>query len=135
MIRIPRSLFLLSYVLIIFIACGKTKIPDGAIYQVLSPNDFEGKMSQTQDAYLIDARTPAEIETGKLTSALNYNYKADGIEKAIKELDKNKPVFIYCGSGIRSKKSAEILLKAGFTEIYDMEGGMKAWLSAGKKVE
>lgn len=125
----------LAIIISILSACGKTEVPQGATYEVLEPEDFAEKMAETTDYQLVDARTPGEVASGKLTGAVAYDYKADEIEKATSELDKSKPVFIYCGSGIRSEKSAEILMKAGFTEIYDMKGGMKAWKAAGKEVE
>lgn len=125
----------LAIIISILSACGKTEVPQGATYEVLEPDAFSKKMEETADYQLVDARTPGEVAAGKLSGAVAYDYKADEIEKAANELDKSKPVFIYCGSGIRSEKSAEILMKAGFTEIYDMKGGMKAWKAAGKEVE
>lgn len=132
--QIRITIFIVFYILGA-LACGKVDTPEGVTYEVLSPDDFESKLKQANDIQLVDARTPPEVAKGQLTGALNYDYKADEINKAIDELDKTKPVFIYCGSGIRSRKSADIMIKAGFKEIYDMEGGMKAWLAAGKAVE
>ncbi len=135
MLLFNRTIFLAFAISFLAFACGKMEVPEGVTYEVLSPDDFEQKLAQLGDVHLIDARTPPELEKGHLPNVLNYDYRADEIKKAVKELDKNKPVLIYCGSGIRSQKAAEIMIGAGFTEIYDMEGGMKAWLAAGKEVE
>jgi rhodanese-related sulfurtransferase len=54
---------------------------------------------------------------------------ADGV-KAI-NLFKNKTVLVYCHSGGRSAKSAQILLSNGFTNVYDLDGGITGWKSKG----
>ena len=42
-------------------------------------------------------------------------------------LDKEKPVYLYCRSGKRSASAAEKLKEAGFTEVYNLKGGILAW--------
>jgi rhodanese-related sulfurtransferase len=42
-------------------------------------------------------------------------------------LDKKNPIYLYCRSGNRSKKSADILIKLGFSEVYDLKGGFVEW--------
>ena len=54
----------------------------------------------------------------------------DFVAKAEK-YDKTKPVFVYCKSGGRSKKAAEKLNELGFTNIYELEGGIIKWNAAG----
>ncbi|MEM1135270.1 MAG: rhodanese-like domain-containing protein [Bacteroidota bacterium] len=129
-----RLIVLLCFIVQGLLACTSPAVPEGTVYEVLSPGEFEMKMSEKAAYQLIDVRTPGELKKGYLSGTGNYDYRADEIAKAVEELDKEKPVFVYCGSGIRSRKSATILMKAGFKEIYDMKGGMKAWLAAGKAV-
>lgn len=45
----------------------------------------------------------------------------------MEKLDKEKPVYIYCRSGGRSGKAAKQLADEGFTEIYDLDGGILEW--------
>jgi len=45
----------------------------------------------------------------------------------VKTLDKNKPVYVYCAVGGRSATAAKILSDMGFTEVYDLEGGIINW--------
>ena len=49
-------------------------------------------------------------------------------------LDKNQPVALYCRSGKRSKKAAEILGKAGY-QVYELASGFNGWQQAGQPVE
>jgi rhodanese-related sulfurtransferase len=42
---------------------------------------------------------------------------------------------VYCGSGIRSAKAAAILKEKGYDQVYELDGGIKAWKEAGLPVE
>ena len=42
-------------------------------------------------------------------------------------LDKNKPYFVYCLSGARSRSAANYMRSMGFVQVYDMKGGTLAW--------
>ncbi|NDI98963.1 rhodanese-like domain-containing protein [Flavobacterium sp. LaA7.5] len=76
---------------------------------------------------LVDVRTPAEFRQGHIKSAKNVDVSNADFEKRIQQLDKNKPVYVYCRSGHRSKMAARKMEKAGFTMIYDLKGGINAW--------
>ncbi|HET8810693.1 MAG TPA: rhodanese-like domain-containing protein [Flavobacteriaceae bacterium] len=88
---------------------------------------------QMQNTQLVDVRTVEEFETGKIEGAVNLVYQKNFSEK-IAELDKSKPVLVYCQSGGRSAKCAEILKEAGFEKIYDLEGGLTQWARAGNEI-
>ena len=60
---------------------------------------------------------------------------ADFKEKAFEGLDKSKPVLVYCASGGRSAKSAKIYKEAGFTKVYNLLGGFRAWSAKGLNIE
>lgn len=87
-----------------------------------------------EGAQLLDVRTEEEWLEGHLKDAKRVAVTEDGfLEKAKAVLDKNKPVVVYCRSGKRSAMATEQLRKEGFT-VHDMEGGITAWLKAGKEV-
>lgn len=76
---------------------------------------------------LMDVRTPKEIKQGAIETSLFVNYfDADFTEKAIKKLDKTKPVYLVCRSGNRSGKACKILKEKGF-EVYNVLGGFNQW--------
>jgi rhodanese-related sulfurtransferase len=82
-----------------------------------------------KDLQLIDLRTPKEYRAGFIDDAINIDYfDQTNFKNSFEKLDKNKPVYIYCRSGNRSQKSVPLLLDFGFTEIYDLKGGYKAWV-------
>ncbi len=118
-----------KYFLFLFlIACSGNKSET-----VLSPQDFDAKYKATENAMLLDVRTPEEIADGKIANAENIVWDGSFANK-LSRLE-NKPIFIYCGSGIRSAKAAAVLKEKGYNQIYELEGGMKAWRAAGMPVD
>jgi len=89
-------------------------------------------MNQVQ---LIDVRTPEEYESGHLTNSENLNFFDETFEKELDKLDKDVPVCVYCKSGGRSTKAAEILKKKGFKDIYNLDGGIMGWKKEGLPVD
>jgi rhodanese-related sulfurtransferase len=83
----------------------------------------------------LDVRTVAEYSEGHIPGSINVNVLDDAFEAvADSVLQKDKPVAVYCRSGKRSKKAADILSKKGYT-IYDLDKGFIGWEGAGKEVE
>lgn len=108
-----------------FISCSET--PAG-IHEV-SPQEvynavYGAKGSKFQ---LVDVRTPEEYGASHLKDAQNICVTEDDFKDKVKSLDRNKPVYVYCKKGGRSAKAATILAEMGFTEIYDLQGGITAW--------
>jgi len=75
---------------------------------------------------LIDVRSLEAFREGHLEGAQNLVYDNEFIQK-IKNLDKNKPVAVYCRTGRRSEECSKILEKAGFKKIYQLKGGLSQW--------
>ena len=91
--------------------------------------EFQKKIQNTEKPQLIDVRTPEEYNSEHLINAANMNWNNPDFEEKIKLLDKNKPVFLYCKAGGRSMKAAAKLADLGFTEIYNLDGGILSWNS------
>lgn len=75
---------------------------------------------------LIDVRSLQEFREGHLEGAQNLVYDNEFVYK-ISQLDKDKPVAVYCRTGRRSEKCSSILKKAGFKKIYQLKGGLTQW--------
>lgn len=88
---------------------------------------------ETKDVQFVDVRTVEEY-TGE-HAPKTVNLPLDSLENELLKLDKTKPVYIICQTGRRSQKGAEILQKAGFTDIYNVEGGTSAWVDADLPIE
>ncbi len=103
--------------------------------QVIPVNDFE-KAIQAKGAQVVDVRTPEEFKQGYIKGAVNYNWLNEKqFSEQAGKLDKSQPVYVYCLSGVRSGKAADWLASNGFTKVVNLDGGIKAWKDAGKKVE
>jgi rhodanese-related sulfurtransferase len=101
------------------------------ISEKLGPAEFAKKLAESPDAQLVDVRTPEEVANGYLEGMVNIDYASPDKVAQLKQLDPNKPVFVYCAAGGRSARAADILKANGFTEIYDLTGGMTRWRAEG----
>ncbi len=72
--------------------------------------------------------TPEKYEAGHFVKATNIDFPADNFEKEIQKVNKDRPVFIYCRSGGRSGRAAELMKKLGFKKVYDLRGGYLSWV-------
>jgi thioredoxin 1 len=96
----------------------------------LSATEFADKLKELPMSPILDVRTPEEFSKGHLTTALNYNWNGDEFDKQISNLDKTKPVFVYCLSGGRSSSAANKMRSDGFKEVYELDGGIMKWRAA-----
>ncbi len=88
---------------------------------------FKKEISK-EDIQIIDVRTVNEYKAGHIRNALNIDVLSQSsFKKQIETLDKNKPTYIYCRSGKRSLKALNQMIKSGYTNIYDLEGGYLDW--------
>lgn len=99
----------------------------------LSPTEMETLLAKDKSIQLIDVRTPEEYSAGHIEGARLMDYYEPNFAAHLANLDKTKPVAVYCAVGGRSGSAAQQLSKMGFAKVYDLSGGMRAWRSAGKK--
>jgi rhodanese-related sulfurtransferase/rubrerythrin len=74
---------------------------------------------------LVDVRQPGEYRQGHLPGAKLI--PLDELPDRLEELEPSKPTLVYCAAGVRSRAGASILTRAGFSEVYSMEGGIRSW--------
>lgn len=77
---------------------------------------------------LIDVRTPDEFALGALKGAVNI--PLDDMRGRIKEIPTDKPVYLYCGVGLRGYLASNILLQNGYKEVKNLVGGLKLYKAA-----
>ncbi len=83
-----------------------------------------------KDAFVLDVREPSEYNNGHL---LNAKLLPLGkLKERVGELEKHrdKPILVVCRSGNRSGTACAILGKQGFTQVYNLAGGVTAWQSS-----
>lgn len=102
--------------------------------KTLSPAEFETKLSATKDKIILDVRSPEEFKENHLAGATMINFYDDNFKTQVAKLNKTKPVFVYCAGGVRSGKATKLMAEMGFSTIYNLDGGIKAWKASGKPV-
>jgi len=98
----------------------------------LQLDSFYAKIKAEQKPQIIDARSPEEFAINHINEALNFNLETYNYLGYAAKLDKSKPVFIYSIGTGRSNLLAKELLKNGFSDVHDLEGGIAAWIGGGK---
>lgn len=93
-------------------------------------------------ALVVDIREAAERdETGAIPGALHVprgllEFKADPSQPAhLPDLDPNRRTILFCAAGGRSALAVLSLRELGYTDIAHLDGGIQAWLAAGRPVE
>lgn len=95
------------------------------IASVAAP-EFE-KEIKTDSVQLLDVRTPQEYAEGHIDGAININVQSDDFRQlAENELSKDFTIFVYCRSGRRSLKAADILTELGY-KVVNLKGGILEW--------
>lgn len=131
MYNYKKIMLLVALLPLMLVACtsnDKTETTDSkVISERLDAKSFHEKLTENPNSQLVDVRTPEEYNSGHIETSLNLNIYDSNFDKEISKLDKSKPVFLYCRSGGRSSSAASKLVDMGFTEIYDLQGGITAW--------
>jgi rhodanese-related sulfurtransferase len=88
-----------------------------------------------QNAVILDLREQNEFVAGRLPNALHIPLAQ--LAPRGQELAKfiGRPVIAYCDRGNRSRAAAAALAKLGFTEVFTLQGGLRAWSDAGMPLE
>jgi rhodanese-related sulfurtransferase len=80
---------------------------------------------------VLDVRTPAEFAAGHLAEAIDIDINDPSFAAGIAALDPNATYFVYCRTGHRSAAAVAHMQQLGFKSIYELDGGITAWQSAG----
>jgi len=75
---------------------------------------------------LLDVRTEYEFRKGTLKGAINI--PLDSLRDRLNELDKNKPVYVFCQVGLRGYVASRILMQKGFDKVYNLSGGYRLYM-------
>jgi len=98
-------------------------------HQDLAPKEFlEAYNNTTEDAVLLDVRTAAEIAEANIDGHIAIDIQQPSFMEKIGNLDKSKTYFVYCRSGNRSGQACRYMATQGFDKLYNLKGGMMAWM-------
>ncbi len=85
------------------------------------------ELTAQNSGILLDVRTKSEFKNGHLPEAGNLNYYSLDFRKKLILLPRNQPIYLYCNTGYRSEKAAEILIENGYTDVYNLQHGIMEW--------
>ncbi|MFZ3167386.1 MAG: rhodanese-like domain-containing protein [Candidatus Methanoperedens sp.] len=133
-----KIIILSIVILAIFSGCiSDTKPTMKNQYIDISVQQGKG-MIDRQEVFILDVRTKKEYEAGHIKGstllAVQNIPKQELVEK-LKEIPKDRKILVYCRSGQRSAKASGILIENGYSQVYNMQGGITEWMNAGYDVE
>ncbi|MDO6597409.1 rhodanese-like domain-containing protein [Oceanihabitans sp. 2_MG-2023] len=115
----------MKYIIIMsfFTALFGSNTSKNSTIKVLSSEEFKAQ-TENKVVQLIDVRTPGEFKSGHINGAKNIDFYSGKFNIEFNKLNKNEAVYVYCRSGSRSRQTSKKLEAMGFTEIYDLKGGI-----------
>jgi len=105
---------------------------DAAITRNVTPREAFSLVGQRSDLYVLDVRTFGENQQARLKDSRLI--PIDQFVKRLAEVPKNRPVLVYCAVGSRSAQVVNYLARQGYSEIYNLYGGIYSWEQSGYPV-
>lgn len=99
-----------------------------ALLPALAPADLFAKLDDGENLTILDVREPAEWREGAIAGALLISMNE--VLGEVEQLPKGTPIAITCAGGQRSSLIGSLLLTRGYTKLFNVTGGMKAWTAA-----
>ena len=96
---------------------------------LLSVHQLRSMLDQSAELLVLDTRGEDEWESGHIAGSLHIY--VGYLEQRLAEVPKDRPVAVICNVGHRAGLGASILLRAGYTKVYNVLGSVKAWVAAG----
>ncbi len=128
-----RTLTLLFAVLLA--ACGGSATATAEIQLVSASAAAAVLDDRAPDVVLLDVRTPEEFNQVRVPGSVNVDFYAADFASQIDALPKDVPYVVYCRSGNRSSQTMDIMRELGFSEVWDVDGGIISWNEAGLPLE
>jgi rhodanese-related sulfurtransferase len=108
---------------------AKSRIKETTVVETIE------RMNANPEAKLVDVREDHEWEAAHAAGSIHLGKGI--IERDIEETvpDKEAEIILYCGGGFRSALAADALQTMGYSNVFSMAGGWKAWKEAGAEIE
>jgi rhodanese-related sulfurtransferase len=107
---------------------------DSVKYICLSPNEFQQLYQAETTGFFADIRESFEYKKSRIKGFINMP-SSGNINLVTDTMDKNRPIFLYCTTNTRGRRVATKFTDKGFTQVYCLEGGIKAWEKEGFPID
>jgi rhodanese-related sulfurtransferase len=103
------------------------KLPTDAGFYEITVDELKVRIDNESDNnfIIVDIRDDVSYDEAHIPRAINIPLSELGYR--LFSLDKTKDIIVYCFVGITSKVACQILVNAGFKDVYNVTGGVKAW--------
>ena len=102
---------------------------------ILAPGEFEQQINKG-GIQILDVRTSQEYFGGHIKNSLQADWlNRKQFNERVQHIDKTKPLFVYCGSGVRSNDAAKWLRDEGFQWVFELQNGFIAWKNNNRPIE
>lgn len=104
--------------------------PLGSRAPSISPQELKQWLDEKRDITLLDTRNDYEVRFGTFAGATHLQLKDFGeFPAALDQVDKDKPLVMFCTGGIRCEKAAVYMLNKGHSNIYQLDGGILGYFA------
>ncbi len=118
-----KQIYVILLTICALVACQP---PNGATYQSVNVVTF-AEIIQDSNVVLLDVRTPSEYQAGHIPGAILIDVtQADFLPKCKQQLPIDKTIALYCRSGNRSKKAAQLLSQENY-KVVELNTGFNSW--------
>jgi len=102
-------------------------MPNEAGYYDITIDELKARIDDKYDDnfIIVDIRDDVSFDAGHILGAINIPLNELGYR--VFSLDKTKDIIVYCFTGVTSEVACQILVNAGFKDVYNVIGGIKAW--------
>ena len=130
MLKISLVMIVTSFLSAVFSSCQSPQ----KNFETINVEEFADYI-QDKNVQCLDVRTLAEYSEGHIPQSININVMDDSFVVMVDSLlQQSKPVALYCRSGKRSKKAAQLLSEKGY-KVVELDKGFNAWQEAEKQIE
>ncbi len=95
----------------------------------LSVHELKRRLDRGEDLLVLDVRSEDEWQEGHIENA--QHIYVGYLPEKLKEVPADRPIAVICSVGNRTSIAASVLLRAGYTDVFNLIGGMTAWTASG----
>lgn len=132
-----KIIFIIIFLLLNYLLYSKSNYEDfdhmlnsnlvGSV-EFINTEELEILLKTENNIYILDIRSLAEYEISRIKGARFIDYKAFKLSD-VKDIRKFDNIVLYCSVGYRSERVGEILLEEGYTNVYNLYGGIFKWVN------
>jgi len=132
----PKALFALIVMMIVLLFSCSTVVEENddteeneTLIDLTPEQAYQLIMDNSDDLsfIILDVRTEGEYRAGHLISSINIDYYDSSFETQLNQLNKDYVYLVYCGSGVRSNNTLNLMKSVDFKKYYQIIGGYMEW--------